>query len=222
LPRWPTFAFNLADWTPRYHQPGQNVYAPRTNMSGLNEWWFPIGDVGTFLLAIKHTMQNWRDNMLLHLPGQRDRIEHVLLRDEEGGLNLTMNAATIRAVSAKGKEAAANLRARFSEQPPEGVTLTWRNHKWVRFRAYMAAQEEALHSLADAWDDRTLAPSYEDLLSGEVPLPSYRVNGEERMRMHGAARAFFAHVRENFSDGPFTSPRRRPRPAADLRVMPRE
>lgn len=222
LPRWPTFAFNLADWTPRYHRPGQNVYAPRSNMSGLNEWWTPIHDVGSFLFAIRNTMQNWRDNMLLHLPGQRDRIEHILLRREEGGLNLTMNAATIRAVSAKGREAAANLRARFSETPPEGVTLTWRNHKWVRFRAFMAAQEDALRNLSEAWHDRTFAPAYEDLLSGAVPLPSYRVSSEERTRMHAATRAFFAHVRENFEDRPFTSPRKRPRPVAELRVMPRE
>ncbi|HEX2120394.1 MAG TPA: patatin-like phospholipase family protein, partial [Thermoanaerobaculia bacterium] len=39
LPRRPTFAINLAERTPRYHAPGQRVYAPRTNRSGLQEWW---------------------------------------------------------------------------------------------------------------------------------------------------------------------------------------
>lgn len=222
LPRWPTFAFNLADWTSRYHQPGQNVYAPHSNLSGLLEWWTPIGTVADFFGALKNTMQNWRDNMLLHLPGQRDRIAHVLLAPDEGGLNLTMDAATIRRVAAKGKEAAADLRRRFADTPASDVTLTWRNHKWVRLRSFMAAEEEALASCVSAWRDATLSPSYEDLLSGAIPQPSYRVNAAERARMYEAVRDFFAHVREDFAGDPFRTPRRRPRPQPVLRAMPRE
>jgi predicted acylesterase/phospholipase RssA len=86
IPRWPTFAINLAEHTPRYHAAGQRIYVPRTNRGGIMEWWTPFEDVAGFLKRIVSTMQNWRDNMLLHLPGQRDRIAHVLLADGEGGL----------------------------------------------------------------------------------------------------------------------------------------
>ena len=221
LPRWPTFAFNLADWSERYHHVDQRVAAPRTNMSGVLEWWTPIRDAADFALAIKNTMQNWRDNMLLHLPGQRDRIGHVLLRDDEGGLNLTMDAETIRRVAGKGREAAEDLRARFGDAPAPGVTLTWRNHRWVRFRSFTAALEDALESCIAAWDDEALTPSYEELLASGR-LPSYRLSTAERARMHEAARAFFAHVRENFAGAPFRTPRRAPRPRPVLRAMPRE
>ena len=222
LPRWPTFAFNLADWTRRYHAPGQNVYAPRSNMGGLLEWWTPIDGVGDFLAALKNTMQNWRDNMLLHLPGQRDRISHVLLLDDEGGLNLTMDAPTILRLAAKGKEAAADLRVRFGDSPPRGVRLTWRNHQWVRLRSYMAAEEEALENCVAAWEDAESSRSYEAMLAGELAQPSYRVNAAERERMYATARSFFEHVRDDFAGNPFRAPRRRPRVQPVLRAMPRE
>jgi hypothetical protein len=35
-------------------------------------------------------MQNWSDNMQTHLPGYRDRVLHVCLKPDEGGMNLSM------------------------------------------------------------------------------------------------------------------------------------
>lgn len=221
LPRWPTFAFNLAQWTPRYHEQGQSVYAPRTNRGGILEWWAPIATLADFVGAIVNTMQNWRDNMLLHLPGQRDRIAHVLLESDEGGLNLTMKPETIARVAAKGAAAAGELRARFAGTPPPGVTLTWANHKWVRFLAFMPALEETLESWSRAFSDRTMPPSFDDLLAGGE-LPSYKVSPAERDAMRRASLAFLAHIHENFGSRTFRKPVRRPKPEPVLRAMPRE
>ena len=222
LPRWPTFAFNLAERTPRYHEESQTTYVPDSNLHGILEWWAPFDSLVGFLGSIVNTMQNWRDNMLLHLPGQRDRVAHVLLAPNEGGLNLTMDPKTIESVAARGTEAAARLRAHFGDSAPPDVTLTWRNHKWVRFLAFMPAVEEALDSWSRAFGDRTAAPSFEELLAADTPLPSYKVPSAERAAMHDASLAFLAHIQGTFGTRPFRKPAKRPRPEPVLRAMPRE
>ncbi len=222
LPRWPTFAFNLAEHTPRYHEKGQTTYVPRKNKHGILEWWTPIASLADFLGAIFNTMQNWRDNMLLHLPGQRDRIAHVLLGQKEGGLRLTMDATTIESIAARGQEAAATLRAHFGDAPPDEVTLTWSNHKWVRFLAFMPALEGMLEHWSAAFNDRSTQPSFDDLLSGVAPLPSYRVSVAERNAIRGASLAFVQHIAQNYGGRPLRSPKKRPRPEPELRTMARE
>jgi len=221
LPRWPTFAFNLADRTARYHDAGQGVYVPRTNRGGILEWWTPLETPGDFFRSIFATMQNWRDNMLLRLPGQRDRIAHVLLDPDEGGLNLTMKPETIERVAQKGAEAARTFRSRFAGSPPPDVTLTWPNHKWVRFLAFMPALEQMLESWSTAFSDPAV-PSLDALLSGAERLPSYRVQPTQREAMHRASIGFLQHVNENFGARPFRSVARRPRPEPVLRAMPQE
>jgi len=211
IPRWPTFAINLAQHTPRYHAAGQRIYVPRTNRGGIMEWWSPFDDVAGFLKRIVGTMQNWRDNMLLHLPGQRDRIANVLLADGEGGLNLTMDPRTIADVAGRGAEAGRAFREDFR----------WANHKWVRYLSFTGALEEALESWTRAFDDTTEPPSFRELVSGPEPLPSYKISPAERGTMRDASLAFLAHVRQNFGKRPFRKPVRRPKEQPVLRAMPR-
>ena len=206
LPRWPTFAINLAPRTERYHRRGERVYMPRNNRGGILEWWTPFEDLTGFLAAIVNTMQNWRDNMLLHLPGQRDRIAHVLLSEEEGGLNLTMEKKTIDDVAARGAEAGRMLRDNFG----------WPNHKWARFLSFMTALESSLEEWERGFDETR------PLLEGPEPLPSYKVSAAERAAMRDASLAFLRHVRENFAARTFRNPAKRPRTEPVLRVMPRE
>lgn len=204
LPRWPTFAINLAERAPRYHEEGQRIYMPHSNRGGINEWWTPFDSLPGFVLAILQTMQNWRDNMLLHLPGQRDRVAHVLLGKDEGGLNLTMDRATIEDVALRGREAGALFRERHEK--------AWPNHRWIRFLSFMASLEGTLERWAGGFDETLI----------EQPPPSYKVSPEERRAMRASAVALHAHVRENFGAKPFRTPVRRPRPEAELRPMPRE
>lgn len=206
LPQWPTFAVNLAPHSSRYHAPGQRIYMPETNRGGILEWWTPFETIPGFLTAIVNTMQNWRDNMLLHLPGQRDRIAHVLLAGDEGGLHLTMEKTTIDAVAVRGVEAGRALRERFR----------WRNHQWVRFLSFMGALESTLEQWQTGYGEMR------DLVEGSDPLPSYRVSSAERAAMSAASLAFLETVRTTFASRPFRSPRKRPRTAPVLRVMPKE
>ena len=197
LPRWPTFAINLEEHSPRYHEADQTIYAPSSNVSGILEWWRTIDSLPSFLWSIVETMQNWRDNMLLRMPGYRDRIAHVLLAPHEGGLNLTMEPQTIDKVAARGGAAGKALRERFGG-------AGWRNHQWIRFLSFMRALDDAAIEFAEAYD--------ESLLDGSTRLPSYDV-GRERGAMREKVRAFaqLARVR---------SGRRRPRPRSVLRAVP--
>jgi len=211
VPRWPTFAINLAERSPRYHSEGQRIYVPRTNHGGILEWWSPFDDLFGFVKRIVGTMQNWRDNMLLHLPGQRDRIAHVLLAPGEGGLNLSMDRETIEDVASRGAEAGRAFREDFR----------WANHKWVRFLSFTSALEDALEKWERAFDDATEPPTFRELVSGSMPLPSYKISAEERAAMRDASLAFLAHMRQNFGKRPFRKPVRRPREQPVLRAMPR-
>ena len=221
LPRWPTFAINLAERTPRYHMPDQRVYAPHRNQGGIGEWWTLFDSVPGFLWSIVETMQNWRDNMLLRVPGYRDRIAHVLLAPNEGGLNLTMDPATIGDVAARGREAAEILRERFGANPPADTKLTWKNHKWVRFLTFMTALEEALEELRRAFRDAAEPPSFEELVTGAVPLPSYKLSDAERQTTAHATLDFVQHTEDDFYDEPFQTPAKTPRPRPVLGLRPR-
>lgn len=204
LPRWPTFAINLAPRSPRYHADEQRVFAPQSNLGGIHEWWAPFDSLPGFLQSILETMQNWRDTMLLRQPGQRDRIAHVLLAEDEGGINLTMEPQVIEDVAQRGREAGATFVRRYPQ--------AWPNHRWVRFRSFMASLEGSLERWSNAFDAT--------LLDG--PLPSYKVSMEERRRMRNAAVALHEHLKQQFASRPFQAPAKRPRPEMLLRLMPRE
>ncbi|MGZ4809513.1 MAG: hypothetical protein ACXV7D_09330, partial [Thermoanaerobaculia bacterium] len=221
LPRWPTFAINLAERTPRYHTPDQRIYVPRRNTDGIQEWWTIFDSVPGFLGSIVATMQNWRDNMLLRVPGYRDRIAHVLLAPNEGGLNLTMDPTTIADVAARGREAAAILRQRFGASPPPDTKLTWSNHKWVRFLTFMTALEASLKNVGVAYPDRSEPPSFEDLVTGAVHLPSYKILGDQFDAIKHATQQFVQHAADDFYDDPFETPKKTPRPRPVLGLRPR-
>lgn len=204
LPRWPTFAINLAPRTARYHAPGARTYMPHGNVGGLLEWWEPFDTLAGFVMAIADTMQNWRDNMLLRLPGQRDRIAHVLLASGEGGLNLSMDQPTIDDLAARGAEAGRLFCERFD----------WRNHKWVRYLSFMSAFEDALEGWERGFD--------EELVGGSEALPSYKISPGQRAAVKSTSLAFLQHVRENFGARTFRGLTKRPRPMPRIRAMPRE
>lgn len=151
LPGWPTFAINLRYLEAR-PEPSEEVWMPDDNREGRQENWnrFERGGVGGFLGAIMGAMQNWQDNTQMKMPGYRDRVAHVGLGPDEGGMNLAMPPERIAALSARGKKAGEELSARFS--PGGAHKLNWENHRWVRFRSTMATLEEMFGRLAKKLD----------------------------------------------------------------------
>jgi hypothetical protein len=58
-----------------------------------------------FLGALFDTARNWGDTELMAMPGYRDRVVHVKLAEDEGGLNLSMPSKIIEALGERGAPA---------------------------------------------------------------------------------------------------------------------
>ena len=189
LPRRPTFTVNLRPNHPD-HGPDsdtfketQGVWMPNKNQDGILEVWNRFDEqqglskIGGFLKAIMDTGFSWRDALQLGVPGYRDRVVHISLSPDEGGLNLNMPAEIINVLSKRGARTGALLAERFGDTPPEGVELTWDNHRWVRYRSTMAALEQLLEAFKVGYvTSQEGQRSYQELItrgSGEPP-PSYR------------------------------------------------
>ena len=84
--------------------PWLNVWMPTTNSTGIQDVAL-FHDVASgpwavidFFMMLFDTARNWGDTELSAMPGYGDRIVHVALADNEGGLNLSMPPETVRAI----------------------------------------------------------------------------------------------------------------------------
>ncbi|RZT06245.1 Patatin-like phospholipase [Duganella sp. CF402] len=158
LPDHPTFAINLNDEHPLHpiddSQPPAKrgrVFLPATNRQGiLRPWQAPEDSTPAGLFAflgnIFATMQRWRDESLFPYPGYRNRIAHVTLKANEGGLNLNMPAPLIAVVSQSGETAGDMLYKKFH---PHGGGQGWREHQRQRLLTVLGNLERtALHAAA--------------------------------------------------------------------------
>ena len=126
LPNRPTFALNLRGFHPDHPNPAteaEKVFLPRDNRGGFRRWQYQIaeggsGALGGFVGAMLETVRNWQDNSLVPLAGYRDRIAHVSLSGEEGGLNLNMGKDKIDVLAERGRLAAIALAEQFAGESP--------------------------------------------------------------------------------------------------------
>ena len=56
-------------------------------------------------MRIVYSAKNWQDNLQSVLPGYRERIVHVVLKSDEGGINLTMPDTKVKKLSDYGPTA---------------------------------------------------------------------------------------------------------------------
>jgi hypothetical protein len=227
LPRWPTFAINLKAPHPDY--PNDLIRMAQRNSGGVIEGWTRfddaesgIGKFAGFFSAIMNAMQNWADNMQTHLPGYRDRVVHVCLKPEEGGLNLNMPEDLIKSLSERGLAAADMLIARFAEADSK-CELTWENHRWVRYRTTMALIEEMLKKYRTAFNSSVDGDrSYGNLIGRELndPPKSYHWKREQQEFAANLTEQLLTlaetwdQTKSKFSEGA-------PKPRAELRIRPR-
>jgi len=150
LPSRPTFGINLADSQlpttltgPRespVHRRGEDVFLPQPGQL-LTPRVYPISGVPGFLGAIFDTAQNYRDNTQARMPSYRERVVHVRLQENEGGLNLKMDSDTIAGIAKKGEEAAQALK-----------TLNFNQHQWVRLLVLLARLEREFFRLHERYE----------------------------------------------------------------------
>ena len=131
-PSRPTFGITLEE----LGAPDEpRVYFPTSAAQGILRAFRRVTGTGSFLGAILGTMQTWQDDLQSTLPGYRERIVHVALDGDEGGLNLDMDPGKIDDLTRYGAAAGIYLRDDFD----------WAAHRWTRALA-------ATRELADALD----------------------------------------------------------------------
>jgi hypothetical protein len=192
VPRWPTFAIDLRPFPfgrKVSEDQAKNVEMPERNGDDIADWWYRFpkpttrffgladGRLLAFLGGAVKTMQNRVDEAQMRVPGYRDRIAHVNLASTEGGMNLNMNDTAIKVLAERGEEAAELLIAAYDPKKPRGPGISWRNHRWTRFRSSLAVLEKMTGYFV-------AGVAGEDYVSGPEPLietaDSYKLEAWQR------------------------------------------
>jgi len=155
------------------------VFLPTENRHGWQRHYQSIatplaaGELGRFLFAVVATMQNWRDLLQARAPGYRDRIVHVSLQGDEGGMNLDMPQEVLTRIADKGSLAG----ARF-------CSFSFENHYWIRWRNLASAYQRYTLEVARTDDpaQQVLAyrAAYSMVARGEPAPPSYKLGSEDK------------------------------------------
>jgi hypothetical protein len=229
LPRWPTFGIDLQQ--ARTDRPNSKVWMPERNEEGLGELWNRIQDapafavLGKYIFGMIDAARNWTENRQMTVPGYRDRIVHIRLEDKnEGGLSLDMPPDIVESVSKRGQLAGELLLSHFADPAP-GITLTWDNHRWIRFRSFIGRFEAWMMEFQQAFSHPEPAEqSYEDLLQrpGSAPPDSYRLNNRQRKHLNDWL-TLVLNVAEQAEAAPpdQRATQGEPKPTPVLRLLPR-
>jgi len=210
LPNTPTFAISLDDYDQKRNR--DDVWLPSSSGSGSQLPVQPFDGIGGFLMRLLMSAKDWQDNLQSTLPGYRERIAHVVLKPEEGGLNLAMDEATIRKLVNYGEQAGETLRDEFDLD----------GHRWRRFLVAMARMEETLDEVAKAYEGVPGGPeAFVDFLkrySGETE--SYRQDATRLAEMLKRG-AELAASGAGWRAKPTIREGNIPKPATNLRITPK-
>ncbi len=186
LPLWPAFGIDLTDFRDDGRNNNFRTHLPTSNGGGLTPNWTRIskgGLSGTFALAVAivNSARNWVNSLQAAVPGYRDRIVHIALRKEEGGLNLIMPPDLVKTLNEYGEQAGDLLIEHFIHGTDHGepTPMTWDNQRWVRYRSTMAQLETFLKDISFALHNPQPGDSnyYDLLLRGPKDPPSgYRLD----------------------------------------------
>lgn len=146
LPNTPTFGISLTDFDKRRLRDGQTADEPDARIhlpfkagQGHDVPTHEFNSVGGFIWAMFSSAKDWQDTLQTKLPGYRERIVSIALAPDEGGLNLNMQAATIKKLAAYGEIAGTTLVQKFCLD----------EHRWRRLLVETAAMEDALITYAE-------------------------------------------------------------------------
>ncbi len=217
LPRWPTFAIDLtypdsaAADAPAIDLPSRNNLGWQPRYQSFASAW-AAGELAGFLFAIIATMQNWRDLLQSRAPGHRDRIVHIALAGDEGGMNLDMSQEVLDRIAAKGSAAGETLVDKFD----------FDNHWWVRWRNAASGIERFTIELARGGGtpvSASYAVAHASATTGTPPPPSYPFT---RAQQDDAQTRLAAMVEQGelWADTDPDLTKGAPRPLPQLRLTP--
>ena len=210
LPNSPTFAITLDEFDEKRNR--DNVWLPASAGSGIQMPIRPFEGLGGFLMRLVTSAKDWQDNLQSTLPGYRERIAHVALENEEGGLNLAMSEATIRKLVDYGEQAGETLRDDFDLD----------GHRWRRFLVAMARMEETLDEVAKAYEGLPGGPeAFGDFLARYSGVPDSYEQDPMRLAEMLKRGAELSASGANWRAKPTIREGRIPKPPTNLRVTPK-
>ncbi len=213
LPARPTFGLSLDKYSPtRHHEDPDNlrgrVYLPKGAGKGVQRPVTEITGAGGFLGAILNTARNWQDSLQSVMPGYRERIVHIALTDEEGGLNLEMESDVVERLVDLGKIAGSDLR---------GFDLG--EHQWRRLLSTYAALEVAFGELS------RMFPEFKTGVSNHEPQ-SYEPSSDEELGVLWGRVTSLVSAAEPMVDQPIRETWGRsnnmPSPGSFVKLVPKE
>ncbi len=158
IPRWPTFGLDLDDLRPDMTVKSPRTWMPTSNGGGIAPIWTRLASSPSFFGfapfagSMIDAARNWMDNLQATVPGYRDRIVHVFLDPDEGGLNLNMPKQLVTDLSGYGTQAGDRLIQHFIDGTDDGepTPMTWDNHRWIRYRSTTSLLQQFLSDYADS------------------------------------------------------------------------
>ena len=228
LPRWPTFAINLmypghAATPAEDVDDGESLERAVVIARGNREGWqrgyrdiaspLAAAELSRFLFAVISTMQNWRDLLQARAPGYRDRIVHVALDGDEGGMNLDMPQDVLSRIAEKGTLAGERFCA-----------FSFENHYWIRWRnlasAYQRYTLEVSRTNDPAQQVMAYRAAYAMVADGQPSPPSYPLSAQDKRRESQALYAGMVEQGRTWEDcGPDLTDGA-PRPLPQMKVTP--
>jgi predicted acylesterase/phospholipase RssA len=211
LPSRPTFGINLRPFHPDFpkdpYDESKNVRFPTAAGQGIRPTWTHIDGLFSFLATIVNTMQNWVDNTQMRLPGYRDRVVHVHLTPDEGGMNLAMPPERVEVLTKRGLAAGQALQ-----------TIDWDGHRWTRYLTAVSQLQGRLDRMEEIYSG-----GYDQFLADrDVTQRPYRRTQIWKAQALKATADLMALVRTwRTPDRNLRMDNDPPRPEPELRINPR-
>lgn len=210
IPAWPTFAITLEKFDPMHHKEKERVSLPQKANSGILKNLRRESSTFGFVASIIDTMQEWQDNLQSASPAFRHRIVRVRLKEEKGGLNLTMPEKTVNQLAEYGREAGMKLRDDFD----------WDRHRWSRYVNALAGYDKSHRNLLSAWQySSTFTSDYAVFLKQYAPK-----SWKQTKAWQLSANDFITSLQDQAADKTYhylDVSNTLPKPEMSLRMMPK-
>jgi Patatin-like phospholipase len=227
LPNSPTFGISLDDFNEKRvpenikaqyppDDPHSRVWLPATDQprSGVLIPGEPLHGIVAFFSRLIDAAKDWQDNLQSTLPGYRDRIVHVGLKSDEGGLNIAMPPKLVLALGEYGAQAGMDMRDEFDLD----------EHRWRRFLVAMDRMDHTLDEIAAAYNGQGGIESFAAFLNRYPYSPnpvSYKDAARDHLETLKTRAADLAELSRRWEAQLQIPDAELPHPKTDLRITPR-
>jgi predicted acylesterase/phospholipase RssA len=179
FPSRPTFGIALED-VPEYGSGHPRVYLPMPAWTGKLLQPRTISGIASFFFAIVNAAREWQDRKLGKMSGYRERIGHVFLNPDEGGLNLDMPPKLVEDIGGFGGRVGKLFNA--NGEPGDMYNFDFDDHQWRRFLIAYARIETLLEEAHVSWKGGQDRPSVRDAIAGTMKAPASYAGSSKQWR----------------------------------------